>query len=52
MLPLAAHTEARRPGPGDPVNKVMFCGSGEHFTRAELDGFVDAAVRVFLAAYT
>lgn len=34
------------------MNKVMFCGSGEHFTRAELDGFADAAVRVFLAVCT
>ncbi|MFC8342259.1 TetR/AcrR family transcriptional regulator [Streptomyces sp. NPDC057280] len=34
-----------------PVNKVMFCGSGEHFTRAELDHYADEAVRVFLAAY-
>jgi TetR/AcrR family transcriptional repressor of mexJK operon len=34
-----------------PVNKVMFCGSGEHFTQDELDGYADAAVRVFLAAY-
>ncbi|WP_250402189.1 TetR/AcrR family transcriptional regulator C-terminal domain-containing protein [Streptomyces cellostaticus] len=34
-----------------PVNKVMFCGSGEHFTRAELDHCADEAVRVFLAAY-
>jgi AcrR family transcriptional regulator len=34
-----------------PVNRVMFCGSGEQFSRAELDGFADAAVRVFLAAY-
>lgn len=34
-----------------PVNRVMFCGSGEHFTQAELDRFADEAVRVFLAAY-
>ncbi|MEJ3746735.1 TetR/AcrR family transcriptional regulator [Actinomycetes bacterium KLBMP 9797] len=34
-----------------PVNRVMFCGSGEHFSEAELDGYADAAVRVFLAAY-
>jgi AcrR family transcriptional regulator len=34
-----------------PVNKIMFCGSGEHFTQTELDRFADAAVRVFLAAY-
>lgn len=34
-----------------PVNKGMFCGSGEHFTRAEPDHCADEAVRVFLAAY-
>jgi TetR/AcrR family transcriptional repressor of mexJK operon len=34
-----------------PVNRVMFCGSGEHFTQAELDRYADEAVRVFLAAY-
>ncbi|RST07336.1 TetR/AcrR family transcriptional regulator [Streptomyces sp. WAC07149] len=34
-----------------PVNKVMFCGSGEHFTPAELERYADEAVRVFLAAY-
>ncbi|GLI01754.1 TetR/AcrR family transcriptional regulator [Phytohabitans aurantiacus] len=34
-----------------PVNRVMFCGSGETFTRAELERFADEAVRVFLAAY-
>ncbi|WP_030040456.1 TetR/AcrR family transcriptional regulator C-terminal domain-containing protein, partial [Streptomyces resistomycificus] len=34
-----------------PVNKVMFCGTGEHFTRTELDHYADEAVRVFLAAY-
>ncbi|GGU06240.1 hypothetical protein GCM10010256_77850 [Streptomyces coeruleorubidus] len=38
-------------GPGVSVNRVMFCGSGEHLTRAELDGFTDATVRVFVAAY-
>jgi TetR/AcrR family transcriptional regulator, mexJK operon transcriptional repressor len=34
-----------------PVNRVMFCGAGEHFPAAELDRFADEAVRVFLAAY-
>jgi AcrR family transcriptional regulator len=34
-----------------PVNKAMFCGSGERFTQAELDRYADEAVRVFLAAY-
>ncbi|MFI8827612.1 TetR/AcrR family transcriptional regulator [Streptomyces sp. NPDC053431] len=34
-----------------PVNRVMFCGSQEGFAPEELDGYADAAVRVFLAAY-
>ncbi|MEV5972651.1 TetR/AcrR family transcriptional regulator [Streptomyces sp. NPDC051921] len=34
-----------------PQSRVMFCGPGVEFTRAELDGYADAAVRVFLAAY-
>lgn len=34
-----------------PVNRVMFCGSAETFTEAELDRYADAAVKVFLAAY-
>ncbi|MFG2561132.1 TetR/AcrR family transcriptional regulator C-terminal domain-containing protein [Streptomyces sp. NPDC048496] len=35
-----------------PVNKVMFCGSDVQFTDAELKGYADEAVRVFLAAWT
>jgi TetR/AcrR family transcriptional regulator, mexJK operon transcriptional repressor len=33
-----------------PQDKAMFC-AGERFTAAELEGFADAGVRVFLAAY-
>jgi len=34
-----------------PLNQVMLCGDGEQFTAADLEGFADAGVRVFLAAY-
>jgi TetR/AcrR family transcriptional regulator, mexJK operon transcriptional repressor len=34
-----------------PVNRIMFCGSAEQIAQPDLDGFADAAVRVFLAAY-
>jgi TetR/AcrR family transcriptional repressor of mexJK operon len=34
-----------------PVNRAMFCGPSAGFTAAELEGFVDAGVDAFLAAY-
>ncbi|GAA2210504.1 TetR/AcrR family transcriptional regulator [Nonomuraea monospora] len=34
-----------------PVNKVMFSGIGEHYTRADLERLAEAAVAVFLRAY-
>jgi TetR/AcrR family transcriptional repressor of mexJK operon len=34
-----------------PLNQVMLCGSAVRFTAADLDGFADAGVRVFLEAY-
>jgi TetR/AcrR family transcriptional repressor of mexJK operon len=35
-----------------PVNRAMFTGSEQPYTKAELDRFADAAVNAFLAAYT
>jgi TetR/AcrR family transcriptional repressor of mexJK operon len=35
---------------GPPLDKAMFCGDNS-FTPAELDGFADAGMRAFLAAY-
>src|ERR687896_81233 len=34
-----------------PLNQVMLCGSAVRFSPADLDGFADAGVRVFLEAY-
>ncbi len=34
-----------------PLNKLMFCGSDDLFTPADLQRFADEGVRVFLAAY-
>jgi TetR/AcrR family transcriptional repressor of mexJK operon len=35
-----------------PVNQVMFTGSEQPYTKAELDRYADAAVDAFLAAYS
>ncbi len=35
----------------DPVNRAMLLGEAESPTRADLDRYADAGVRVFLAAY-
>jgi TetR/AcrR family transcriptional repressor of mexJK operon len=37
---------------GQELNKAMFCGYGGPFSASELDHLADAAVRVFLAAYS
>jgi TetR/AcrR family transcriptional regulator, mexJK operon transcriptional repressor len=34
-----------------PLNQVMLCGSDVRFSEADLEGFVEAGVRLFLAAY-
>jgi TetR/AcrR family transcriptional repressor of mexJK operon len=34
-----------------PVNKVMFCGAGDHYTQADLDRLAEEAVAAFLRAY-
>jgi AcrR family transcriptional regulator len=34
-----------------PLNQVMLCGSDVRFSQADLEGFADAGVRLFLAAY-
>lgn len=34
-----------------PLNQVMLCGSAVRFSAADLEGFADAGVRLFLAAY-
>ena len=34
-----------------PLNQVMLCGKAVRFTAAELEGFADAGVRLFLAGY-
>jgi TetR/AcrR family transcriptional regulator, mexJK operon transcriptional repressor len=34
-----------------PLNQVMLCGSAVRFSTADLEGFADAGVRLFLAAY-
>ena len=37
---------------GQPLNQAMFCGYNGPFSASELDQLADAAVRVFLAAYS